>query len=106
MKVEINGLLEGLIYQFKYNDKEFFDNYKYFVKFYKGIETTKIKADDVGICNVMWAFGFENKVFIKELKKIRTTNKDDKFFFKTKQERLNALLEIKNKYENKTIKEN
>ena len=95
MKVEINGLLDGLIYQFKHNDNEFFENWKYFVKFYKGVESTKIKADDVGICNIMWVFGYENQEFIKLLKKRRTTTKEDKYFFKTKQERLNALLEIK-----------
>ena len=95
MKVKINGLLDGLIYQFKHNDNEFFENLKYFVKFYKGVESTKIKADDVGVCNIMWVFGYENQEIIKLLRKIRTTTKEDEYFFKTKQERLNALLEIK-----------
>ena len=48
----------------------------------------------MGVCDLLWVCWTENETIKKELKKLRTTPKDDKYFFNTKEERLKALLTI------------
>lgn len=94
MEIERKYILEGLIYQFKQSDEVFFEQWKELIKKYKGINTEKKNHNEVGICNLMWVCGLKDDDLIKELKTIRTTDKVDKYFFSTKEERYKALISI------------
>ena len=86
--------LDMLINQFSRSDEEFFEDWKDLCYFYKGIGTAKKNCNEVGVCDLLWVRWTENETIKKELKKLRTTPKDEKYFFNTKEERLKALKEL------------